>query len=158
LRFGLGHAAGMFGGEAMCLLFCASLRLFFGQASSLLFSPTTLGCFSAKLCFNLCTEAGFLFSAAAGLRFSFASGFFFGALALSFSSQTLGFLLGPQAGLFTSLHALDLFFDGAESCFGPPAQFFFLRAPAGFGFQIVTLFFGALAGLLLFRLSQSRDV
>jgi hypothetical protein len=143
LFFSLGHAARMFGGEAMRLLFCATLRLCFCLPASFIFSAAALGCLRPKLRFDLCAQAGFLFGATPGLLFSFASGLFFGTTTFSFFSQTLGFLHGPHASLFPGLHALDLFFDGAESCFRSAAQFFFLRAFAGFGFEIVTLLFGS---------------
>src|SRR6185437_5616686 len=111
----------MVGGKAVRFLFRASLRLFFCQTSRFLFSLAPFSGFSPKLRFDLRPQASLFFSAAACVLFSFASGVFFSATTLSLFSQTLGFFLGLQACLFTSLHAFHLFFDGAESCFGPAA-------------------------------------
>src|SRR2546422_582997 len=98
------------------------------------------------------------FSAAACLLFGFTSCVFFTATTLSFFSQVLGILRGFQSSQFTSLHAFDLFFDGAESCLSPTTELFFLSALPGFGFEIVTLFFGSPAGLFLFGVSERCKV
>jgi hypothetical protein len=63
-------------------------------------------------------------------------------------------LRGPQARLLTRLHAIDLFFDGAEAGFSSPAQFFFLRSLARFCLKVTALFFGAAAALFFFGLSK----
>ena len=70
----------------------------------------------------------------------------------------LSILRGFQSSQFTSLHAFDLFFDGAESCLSPTTELFFLRTFARFGFEIVTLFFGSPVRLFLFGLSQRSKV
>jgi hypothetical protein len=65
-------------------------------------------------------------------------------------------LRGVRASVFTRLHFVDFFFDGAKSRFSSSPQFFFLRPFARFGFEVTALLFGATPALFLFCLPERR--
>jgi hypothetical protein len=163
-RFGL--KASLDFGAKRGLLFSAAARLFRGHALSFLLSATARFCFGlslggfffaatgsslrAHLCFDLCPQAGFVFSFAARALFGLTPHVSFDAATFGVFSDPLCFLFGSGANVLTGLHAFDLFFNGAESHFGPAALFIFLGSAARVLLQIRTLFFGAAFGLLLF--------
>jgi hypothetical protein len=142
----------------LSFFFSAATSVFLGLETRLFFGATTFSCFGAELRFNLRSQASFFLRAVTGLLFRLPSSGLFSAATPSFFGQELRFLFSFQASLFTRLHPLDFLFDGAKPGFRTSSQFIFLSAFPGFRFQIVTLFFGALARLFFFSLAQRGEL
>ncbi len=84
--------------------------------------------------------------------------FLLGASARHVFGQSLRFRNGPEACGVTSLHPLDLFFDGPESHLGATAQFIFLSSLPGFGLQVMPLLLGSMTCVFFFSLTQHRQL